>query len=105
MKRYEVELLPAAWQDLDEISDYLIARNVQAAERIIDMLLTEMRKLAVMPGARPFVRDEELRRQGFRMLVCEKYLCIFKVVGDMVFIHHVVHDTRNYPLLFSDTQE
>jgi addiction module RelE/StbE family toxin len=102
MKQYKVELLPAAWQDIDEISDYLIAKNVQAAQRIIDLLMTEMRKLAAMPEARPYVRNEGLRRQGYRVLVCEKYLCIYKIVGDTVFIHHVVHGARNYPLLFEE---
>ena len=102
MKLYKVELLPAAWQDIDEISDYLIAKNVQVAHRIIDLLLTEMRKLAIMPEARPYVRDEALRRQGYRLLVCGKYLCIYKIVDDTVFIHHVVNGARNYPLFFKE---
>ena len=102
MKRYKVELLPAAWQDIDEISDYLIVKNVQAAARIIDLLLTEMRKLTIMPEARPYVRDEELRRQGYRALVCGKYICIYKIVGNTVFIHHVVHGARDYPLIFKE---
>jgi len=105
MKRYRVELLPAAWQDLDDISSYLITKSVQAAERIINELLTAMRGLSAMPEAYPHVRDDELRKQGYRNLVCEKYLCIYKIVGDTVFIHHVVHGSRNYPLLFIDAQE
>jgi len=102
MKRYKVELLPAAWRDIEEISDYLIAKNVRAAHRIINALLAEMRKLITLPEARPYVRDEELRRQGYRALVCEKYLCIYKIAGNTVFIHHVVHGARNYPMLFNE---
>ena len=105
MKQYKVELLPAAWQDLDDISNYLIAKSVQAAARIIDMLLTAMRGLSTMPEAYPYVRDDELRKQGYRNLVRKKYLCIYKTVGDTVFIHHIVHGARNYPLLFMDAQE
>jgi plasmid stabilization system protein ParE len=105
MKRYRVELLPAAWQDLDDISSYLISKSVQAADRIISELLAAMRGLSTMPEAYPYVRDDELRKQGYRNLVCEKYLCLYKIVGDTVFIHHVVHGARNYPLLFMDAQE
>jgi len=98
MKRYKVELLPAAWHDIEEISDYLIGKNVHAAAWIIDLLLTEMGKLTIMP----YFRDEELRRHGYRALVCGKYLCIYKIVDDTVFIYHVVHGARNYPLLYRE---
>jgi plasmid stabilization system protein ParE len=62
----------------------LVAKSAQAAERIISKLLTAMRGLSAMPEAHPFIRDDELRKQGYRVLVCEKYLCIYKIVGDTV---------------------
>jgi toxin ParE1/3/4 len=105
MKQYKVELLPAAWQDLDDISSYFVTKSVQAANRIIDMLFIAMRRLSSMPEAYPYVRDDELQKQGYRNLICEKYLCIYKIVGNNVYVYHVVHGARNYPLLFTDAQE
>ena len=35
MARYEVELLPAAFSDLDEIFDYILMENPQAAEEML----------------------------------------------------------------------
>ena len=39
MERYDVELLPAAYLDLDEIFDYIMADNPQAASRILDSIM------------------------------------------------------------------
>jgi toxin ParE1/3/4 len=36
MESYEIELLPAAYSDLDEIFDYILLENPQAAGRTLD---------------------------------------------------------------------
>ena len=36
MDRYDVELLPAAYSDLDEIFDYLMAENPTVAARMLN---------------------------------------------------------------------
>ena len=36
MEKYEVELLPAAYADLDEIFDFILADSPPAADRILE---------------------------------------------------------------------
>jgi hypothetical protein len=37
MKKYNVELLPAAFADLDEIFDYIMPDSLQAANETLDL--------------------------------------------------------------------
>jgi len=43
MEKYNVELLPAAYADLDEIFDYILVDNPQAAERTLDKIMDSLR--------------------------------------------------------------
>jgi len=43
MEKYNVELLPAAYADLDEIFDYILVENPQAAERTLDKIMDSLR--------------------------------------------------------------
>jgi len=39
MEKYDVELLPVAYADLDEIFDYIMADNPQAAAEMLDTIM------------------------------------------------------------------
>ena len=43
MGKYDVELLPAAYTDLDEIFDYIMADNPQAAAEMLDTIMESLR--------------------------------------------------------------
>jgi len=43
MERYDVELLPAAYSDLDEIFDYIMVDNPQAAAKMLDNIMQSLR--------------------------------------------------------------
>ena len=101
MAKYKVVLLSPAWVDLDTIADYhLLEAGPDSARKITDKILTALERLESFPLSCPVVPYRELAEQGFRMLVCGKYVCIYKLNGHMVHIHHIVAATINYPALF-----
>jgi len=47
MEKYDVELLPVADEDLDEIFDYILSDNPQAAVKMLDNIIEEVPAAAV----------------------------------------------------------
>ena len=99
MNKYKIEILPAAWNDLREIGEYIALENPAAANRTVDKLMVSLRRLEQFPLSAPLVPDAELARDGYRMLICGKYLCLYRFVEEVVFICHIIHGARNYPVL------
>lgn len=101
MPKYKVTLLNPAWVDLDVISDYhLIEAGANSARKITDKILASLERLESFPFSCPLVPYQALAEQGFRLLVCGKYICIYKVYGEVVYVHHIVAAATNYPALF-----
>jgi toxin ParE1/3/4 len=45
MEKYDVELLPAAYEDLGEIFGYIMVDNLQAATEMLDSIMKSLRHL------------------------------------------------------------
>ena len=101
MAKYKVELLAPAWIDPDCIADYhLLEVGPGSAREITDKILSSLERLETFPLSSPPVPYKEFAERGFRMVVCGKYLSIYTVSGNMVYIHHIVAAATNYPALF-----
>ena len=101
MVTYEVELLDPAWFDLEAIADYhLVVVGASSARNITDKILNSLKRLESFPLSCPLVPYCELAEQGYRLLVCGKYVCIYRLIGDTVFIYHIAASAANYPALF-----
>ena len=99
--KYKVELLNPAWIDLDSIADYhLLEVGPDSAQKITDKILTALERLESFPLSCPLVPYRELAEQGYRMMVCGKYVCIYKLYGNVVYVHHITAAAINYPALF-----
>ena len=44
--------------------------------------------------------DDELKNQGYRMLICNKYICIYRLIDDIVYVYHIAFGAIEYPKLF-----
>jgi len=100
VKKHKIEILPVAWENLREIGEYISQDSPLAATAVVDDIMVSLRRLETFPFSAPLSREKELARNGFRSLVCGKYLCLYKVLDDTVYVYHIVHGTRNYPVLF-----
>lgn len=101
MEKYKVELLASAWDDLQEIFEYILLENSkEAAEKILVKIIKSLRKLEAFPNSNTIVPDKKLKMLGIRMVVSSLYLSFYRVIKDKVLIYHIVHGARKYRDLF-----
>lgn len=101
MPKYKVEILPPAWVELNYIAEYhLHAVGVESARNITDKILSSLERLGKFPLSCPYAPDEDLKLQEYRMLVCGKYVCFYRLIGSTVYVYHIVHGSREYSKLF-----
>lgn len=101
MPKCEVRVTAPAWRDIAQISDYHLRMvGPHSAEAITDKLLDTIALLeanAYLGAQHP---DLVLAQKDFRKILCGDYVCIYKVVGDIVYIYRVVNGRTDYPRLF-----
>ena len=103
MNTYKVELLNLAWIELDAIADYHLQEvGAVSAKKVTDKILNALKRLETFPLSGPLVPYKELAERGYRMLVCGKYICLYKINEKTVYVHHIVAAASNYPALFGD---
>ncbi len=103
MEKYDVELLPAAYADLDEIFDYIMVDNSQAAARMLDNIMQALRRLENFPHSGAPLIDRSLKKFNFRMVIIEPYIAFYRFIDNKVYVYRVLHGARNYPHLLKDT--
>lgn len=98
---YKVEILPTAWEDLKRIEDwYLIQFGVETALKVSDHILDSIERLESFPDSGSLTPDEWLNRQGYRMVICEKHVAIYRKIEDKVYIYHIADTQTEYTKLF-----
>jgi len=85
----------AAEADLEEIIDYIAARNISAASK----LERRFRDAVVPLSEHPDLFRESERMPGYRELVAHpNYLIFYQVLADEISIEMVAHGRRNFPI-------
>ena len=101
-KRCTVCILPPAQFDLEEIAQlYRSLAGAASARRITDAVYDALEQLARFPLSGPAMRDAELAAMGYRFLVAaRKYIVVYRLIGDTVFVYHIFDGRSDYPTLF-----
>jgi len=87
MYKYQVELLVAAWQDIDKISDFHLKMvGTASAEKITNRILDTLAKLSTFPYMGAQHPDPKLAQLEYRKVICEDYVCIYKIIAPMALI-------------------
>lgn len=98
---YKVEILPTAWEDLKRIEDwYLIQFGVESALKVIDHILTVIERLEKFPDSGCQLPDEWLNEQGYRMVICERHVAIYRQIDNSVYVYHIADTQTEYTKLF-----
>ena len=96
----QLMILTPAWQDIDRISDlHLMLVGPKSAEEITDKLLDNIALLAEQPYLGALHPDPFLAGHQYRKLICGKYVCIYKVTGQTVYVYRIVDGRTDYPKL------
>ena len=99
--RYRVEILPTAWEDLKQIEDYyLIQFDVDTALKVSDNILNAVERLELFPESGSLTPDNWLNEMGYRMVICEKHVAIYKKIGEVVYVYHIADTQTDYTKLF-----
>lgn len=98
---YKVEILPTAWEDLKSIEDwYLVQFGVETALKVSDHILDAMERLEQFPDSGSLTPDPWLNEMGYRMVICEKHVAIFRRIGEVVYVYHIADTRTEYTKLF-----
>ena len=100
MPKYKVEILLAAWQDIDKISDFHLRMvGAASAEKITNKILDTLDKLADFPYMGAQHPDPFLAKYEFRKVLCGDYVCVYKVIDSYVYVYRIVNGKTDYPAL------
>jgi len=105
MKKHDVVLLSDAWDDLRSICAYIAKNDTAAADRTADKIIQALRRLEMFPLSAPSVPDKGLSKEGYHVLRCDNYLCFYRISEKTVFVYHIAHGARDYPVLFRRTAD
>lgn len=98
---YNVELLPSAWEDLKQIEDYYCLEfGVESALKVSDAILDSVERFGEFPDFGSKTPDPWLNAQGYRMVICGKFVSIYRKVGNSIFIYHIANTQTEYTKLF-----
>lgn len=98
---YRVEILPTAWEDLKYMEDwYLVQFDVKTALEASEHILDVIERLEKFPESGSLTPDDWLNQQGYGMVICKKHVAIYKLIGMVIYIYHIVDTQTNYTKLF-----
>lgn len=98
---YKVEILPTAWEDLKRIEDwYLVQFGIETALKVSDSILNTIERLEQFPDSGSLTPDKWLNEMGYRMVICEKHVAIYKMIADVVYVYHIADTQTEYTKLF-----
>ena len=101
MANFRLEILSPAWKELDEIASYhFLVVGPASARRVTDKILDALSRLQEFPLSCPYAPDAELRDADYRMLVCGKYVCIYRLIGEVIYVYHIANRASDYSKLF-----
>ena len=71
-----------------------------AARNITNLILDTLSRLEMFPLSGHIPQDKELRNGGYRYVIAGKYICVYRLIAETVYVYHIAHSASNYPTLF-----
>ena len=100
--RYRVEILPTAWEDLKKIEDYYVLQfGVESAIKVTDQIGNSIERLESFPDSGSLTPDKWLNEQGYRMVIWQRFVSIYRQIKDTVYIYHIADTQTEYTKLFT----
>jgi len=101
-KKYKLEILAPARSEMHEIARlHLELVGSASARKITDKIKRSLGNLMSHPHMGTLFQDAELKREGYRKIICGNYLCVYRLIGDTVFVYHIIDGRTNYQRLLA----
>ena len=78
----------------------MVQFGVETALKVSNHILDTIERLERFPDSGSLIPDEWLNQQGYRMIICEKHVAIYKKIEDVVYIYHIADTQTEYTKLF-----
>ena len=97
-KKLKILYTPAAVDDMDEIFSYISQDNIAAAEMMLEKINGRVALLGEFPNLGSVLSDEEytMVKRGYRFCVVHPYLVFYRIIGNNIIIHRILHGRRDY---------
>ncbi|GJM69164.1 hypothetical protein HMSSN036_13800 [Paenibacillus macerans] len=99
-KKYKIEYLPIAEEDLSEIIQYIMLDNPDAALSMANKLDQTISNLDIFPNSGSIPNDLRLQALNYIMLIVDPYIVFYVVNDETVEIRRILHGKRKYNFLF-----
>jgi len=97
---YKVIFSDRAAEMLVQHVRYIAQVNLQAAENLRAEIIEDAKSLQSMPERNMWLTDQALPANKYRkMLVCKRYLMVYQIKRDVVYIEYVVDCRQDYQWL------
>ena len=88
-------------EDLKSIEDwYLKEFGAETASKVTDNILDSIERLESFPDSGSLSPAEWLNKRGYRMVICERHISIYRLIENNVYIYHVFDTKTQYTKLF-----
>ncbi len=99
--KYEIKILPTAWEDLKAIEDwYFFNFGAESAIKVSDHILNGIERLADYPDSGSNTPDPWLNREGYKMVITGQHVSIYKKISNVIYIYHIADTRTDYTKLF-----
>ena len=97
----DLVILEPAQRELEEIAQiHLTLVGPESARKITNEILDTLSRLERFPLSGHIPADKELRSGRHRYVIAGKYICVYRLIAQTVFVYHIAHGASNYPRLF-----
>jgi plasmid stabilization system protein ParE len=96
-------LTPRAKRDLNDIWEYIAEDNIEAADRVLDVLQAAMAKLAKNPGIGHWREEAADRRHRFFLVY--SYVIVYRHETKRLQVIRVLHGARDLPAVLGLTPD
>lgn len=97
----QIKILPSAWEDLKKIEDYYVVEfDAVTAIKVCNSILNALEKLEKFPESGSSTPDLWLNSMGYRMVIIQKFVAIYRHIDDSIFIYHIANTQTDYTKLF-----
>jgi len=99
--KYQINYLPIAKNDLNNIIEYIQTDNSNAALNLLNDIDKSILQLQNFPFKGKVPEDNHLQSKGYRMLVVKNYIVFYVVYENIkeVEIRRILHGRRKYKFL------
>ena len=97
----DLVILGPVQRELEEIAQlHMNLAGPNSARNITNLILDTLSRLERFPLSGHIPQDRELRTMGYRYVIAGKYICVYRLIAETVYVYHIAHGASNYPTLF-----